>query len=137
LDRQRTDHGTIDTPSSRPAFLPVEIRPNVGAALAARLADKQRLDIRQLNVIRPSIGVDRCRVAALVIRAIDQKTAHARGAHLSEGVCWRVTSGMAHDSADRASREAAKAWAFQHGAHKARYGCDALSQGGRLSDGIV
>jgi hypothetical protein len=27
---------------------------------------------------------------------------------------------LAHDSADRASREAATAWVFQHGAHKAR-----------------
>src|ERR1700723_3015287 len=51
--------------------------------------------------------------------------------------CWRVASGMAHDSADRAAREAAPDWAFQQGAHKARSGWDALSQGGRLSDGIV
>jgi hypothetical protein len=31
-----------------------------------------------------------------------------------------VVSGMSHDSADRASREAARDWAFQHGAYKAR-----------------
>jgi hypothetical protein len=34
--------------------------------------------------------------------------------------CWRVASGVAHDSADRAAREAATDWAFQQRAHKAR-----------------
>ena len=55
-----------------PGQFPIPIRPDVGAPLAARLTDEQRLKIRQPNVIRPSIRGDPYRVRALVIRAINQ-----------------------------------------------------------------
>jgi hypothetical protein len=46
--------------------------------------------------------------AAVNTRKVDQQTANATGAHISAKVIlWRVTAGMAHDSADRAWREAA------------------------------
>jgi hypothetical protein len=61
------------------------MRPNISARLATRPANEAILDIGQANVIWPSIGVDRCRMAAPIVCAIDQDTAHARGAHLSEG----------------------------------------------------
>jgi hypothetical protein len=35
-----------------------EVRPDVGAPLAARLTDEMRLQIRHTNVVRPSIGAD-------------------------------------------------------------------------------
>jgi hypothetical protein len=76
-------------------LLPMEIWADIGASLAANLAGKARLDIGQPDVIRPSVAADRCPMAALVIRAIDQETTNASGAHLSEGdFCWRVGSGM-------------------------------------------
>jgi hypothetical protein len=43
------------------------------------------LYIGQPNVVRPSDAADRCPVAALVARAIDQETANASGVHFSEG----------------------------------------------------
>jgi hypothetical protein len=61
------------------------IGPHVGTAPAARLTGEPRLEIGQPNVIRPSIGVGRCVVAAMVIGAIDQETANASGAHFAEG----------------------------------------------------
>ena len=59
-------------------LLPAEIRADVSASPAAAPADEQRLDIGQPNLIRPSVAADRCPMAALVIRAIDQETANAR-----------------------------------------------------------
>jgi hypothetical protein len=47
-------------------LLPIEIRPDIRAPLAASLARKQGLDTGQPDVIR-------------------QQTAHARGAHFPEG----------------------------------------------------
>jgi hypothetical protein len=66
-------------------FFPAEIRTDIGASLAANVAGKQRLYVGQPDVIRPSVGAHGRRVAALVVRAIDQETANAKGAHLSEG----------------------------------------------------
>ena len=51
-------------------------RPHVGAALAAGSAHKPRFDIGQPDIIRPGIAADRDRVAAAVIRAVDQETAN-------------------------------------------------------------
>jgi hypothetical protein len=67
------------------ALLPMEIRADISASLAANLAGEQRLYVEQPNAIRPSVAADRCRMAALVIRAIDQETANASGPHFSEG----------------------------------------------------
>ena len=64
---------------------PSAIRAHVGASLTARLAGEPRFDIGKPDVIRPSIGVDRRRVAALVIGAIHQDAANAAGTHVSEG----------------------------------------------------
>ena len=66
-------------------LLPIEIRADISAPQAASLADEQELQVGQPNVIRPSVAADRCPMAALVIRAIDQETANAGTAHLSEG----------------------------------------------------
>src|ERR1700730_15058572 len=63
----------------------MEILAHIGASLAASLAGEPRLDIGQPDVIWPSVAADRRPVAAFVVRAIDQETANARGAHLSEG----------------------------------------------------
>src|SRR6202022_4441405 len=65
--------------------LPMEIRTDVSTLRAARLAGKPGLDFGQPDVIRPPVAADGDPVAALVIRAINQQTANARSAHLSEG----------------------------------------------------
>jgi hypothetical protein len=46
--------------------IPVEIRPDIGAALAADPADEARLDVRKPDVIRPGVTPLR-RMAAKVI----------------------------------------------------------------------
>ena len=66
-------------------LLPIEIRPDIGAFLATRLARK--FDIGQPDVIGPSIGADRSRMAAMIVRAIDQET------HFSEGNLLRARDG--------------------------------------------
>jgi hypothetical protein len=58
--------------------------------LAACLAGKLCLNVGQSDVIRPSIAGDRCRMAAAIIRAIDQETAHAGSAHFGEGDLLRA-----------------------------------------------
>ena len=55
----------------------MKIGPNVGALLAAGFTDELRFEIGEPDVIRPWISADRDRVAAFVIRAIDQDPAHA------------------------------------------------------------
>ena len=55
----------------------MEIRPDVGPALAAGRAGELRLKIRQPNIIWPSIAADRDVMGALVIGAIDQESAYA------------------------------------------------------------
>ena len=54
----------------------MKVRPDVGASLAAGLAHEAWLKIGK-PMIRPFIRVDRDRVAAMEIRAINQDTAHA------------------------------------------------------------
>jgi hypothetical protein len=70
---------------SRIRFDRSPIGPHVRAASATSLAGKPRLEIGKPDIIGPSIAADRCRVAATIIGAIDQETAHASGAHLCEG----------------------------------------------------
>jgi hypothetical protein len=47
-------------------------------------AGEPRLQIRQPNVIRPLIAADSDPMAAMIIRAIDQRTANASSAHFCE-----------------------------------------------------
>jgi hypothetical protein len=59
-------------------FIPIPIGPDIGAPLAARLTEEQRLKIREPNMVRPSIRTDAYRVRAPVVRAINQEAANAR-----------------------------------------------------------
>jgi hypothetical protein len=45
--------------------------------LAARLTNEQRLQIREPNIYRPSIGADAYRMRAPVVRAINQEATNA------------------------------------------------------------
>jgi hypothetical protein len=74
--------------------LPVEIRAHIRAAPATSLAGEPGLDVRQPNVIRPSIAADRRVVAAMIIGAIDQEIADASGAHFSEGDLLAAKDGI-------------------------------------------
>lgn len=62
-----------------------KLRPHFRAALAAGAADEVRFDVRQPHLIGPAVGVDLGRVAATMIAAIDQHSAHAGCAHFAEG----------------------------------------------------
>jgi hypothetical protein len=66
-------------------YFPVEVRTDISASLAAGLAGEPGLDVREPDVIGPTVPADRNPVAAMVVRAIDQETANARGTHFSEG----------------------------------------------------
>jgi hypothetical protein len=63
----------------------MEIRADISAPQAAGLASEPPLDVREPNAIRPPVAADRSPMAAPEIRAIDQETANASGAHFSEG----------------------------------------------------
>ena len=66
-----------------PMTMPV--RPDISASLATSFAYKLCFQIGKPDVIGPRICADRNRVAALVIRTIDQETAHAHVAHVGQG----------------------------------------------------
>jgi len=55
----------------------MEVRPNVSAFKPAGLADEARLKIGEPDLIRPLLCADCDRMAAMIIRAIDQETADA------------------------------------------------------------
>jgi hypothetical protein len=57
-------------------FLPKEVRPDIGTTLAAHLADEQRFDIGQPDLIGPRVGAEGP-MGAFIIRAIDQQPANA------------------------------------------------------------
>ena len=63
---------------------PVEVWPNIGASLAAGLTDEQRLDIGEPNIVGRLIAAACGRVAALVVRAVDQHAPNAHFAKLAE-----------------------------------------------------
>jgi hypothetical protein len=66
-----------------PIFAQIEVRPST--ALAASLADKPRLNIGEPDFIRPMVCRHRNRVAAAVVRAVNQDAGRAAAkAHLSE-----------------------------------------------------
>jgi hypothetical protein len=88
--------------------LPMEVRPDIGASFAARVADEATFDIGEPDVIRPSVRADRDGVAAAIVLAIDQQTAHASVAHLSEGDFLRTGEGghaLLKRGVDRFTRE--------------------------------
>src|SRR5260221_3183945 len=61
--------------------------------------------------VRPSVRAHRGPVTALVVRAINQGTANARGAHFSErDLLLAAGLGKAHDCANRAGSEAVGYW---------------------------
>jgi len=68
-----------DSPSSLSPSCPVEIRPHIGAALAADPAGEAHLDIGQSGIIGPGIAADRDGVVAAIVGAIDQDAAQAIG----------------------------------------------------------
>ena len=77
--------------SSSPRLIPIEARPHVRASFPARPTDEQRLYVAKPDVIGPAVAADRDRVAAPIIRAIDQETANAHVAHVAGGFfCGRV-----------------------------------------------
>ena len=61
----------------RPVFRSIEIRPDIGAPMAADGANEQRLQIGQTHEARPGIAADRYRVRAFVISAVNQQAANA------------------------------------------------------------
>jgi len=63
----------------------MEVRPHVSASLAAGFAYEPRLEIGKPDVIWPLLCADRDRVAAMIVRAIDQHAAYATVAHLGNG----------------------------------------------------
>jgi hypothetical protein len=75
--------------------LPMEIRADIGAFPSASLASEARLDIGQPDVVRPSVSANCGRVAAAIVRAIDQETANTSGAHFSEVISKAGREGLA------------------------------------------
>jgi hypothetical protein len=71
---------TVPRQLSRPfSCVPAQTkRSDIGAAMAARLADEQRLQIGQPDLIGPAVPVDLLMVRALVGRAIDRQPTAAR-----------------------------------------------------------
>jgi len=65
--------------------IPVEVRPDVSASPSAGFAHEPWFEIGEPDVIRPLVRADRDRVAAMMVRAIDQHAANASGRHFSEG----------------------------------------------------
>jgi hypothetical protein len=57
---------------------------DIGAAVAASLADKHGLKIGQPDIIGPAIGSDLDRMGAFVVAAVDQQPARAGVAHFSK-----------------------------------------------------
>jgi hypothetical protein len=87
-----------------------KVRAHVAAPLTASLAGEARFDAGKPDIIRPLISADGCRVAAFIIGAVDQDAVDA-DSRISPKVifcCWWAVSGIPHDSADHASREAAR-----------------------------
>jgi len=63
----------------------MKVGANIRATSAASLAGEPLLQIGQPSVIWPPIAADRSPMRAMIVRAIDQETVHAGGAHFSQG----------------------------------------------------
>jgi hypothetical protein len=68
----------------------MKVRPDVSASLAAGLANEPRFQIGEPDVVGPWVRAERNRLAAMIVRAIDQDAMHASVAHLSEGDLLRA-----------------------------------------------
>jgi hypothetical protein len=71
-----TPHGAPSVAHRRDGRL-IPIPPDMATARIAGLADKAGFQIGEPDLIGPSLCADRDRMAAMKVRAIDQKTAHA------------------------------------------------------------
>ena len=69
------------------------MRADVGATLPAGIADKLLLNVGKPDVLSPAIRAHFDRVAAFVVGTVDQNTAHAAFAHLSESDFLRTGEG--------------------------------------------
>jgi hypothetical protein len=47
--------------------VPVEVRPHLGAAVAAGRADETRLDVGEPDLVGPAVAADRDRMAAAIV----------------------------------------------------------------------
>jgi hypothetical protein len=90
-------------------FFPMEIRAYISAATAASLTGKPRLQIGQPDVIRPPVAADRRPMRAVIVRAVDQQAANARGAHFGQSYFLRAahpkfasSQSLTHDKDDAA-----------------------------------
>ena len=95
----------------KPRVTPIEVRPNIGAAPTAPLADEPRLEIREPDAVVPAVSVEGDVMAAV---AIDQDAAQAHLAHLAErdlhrpavGVRGRMAANRAGHSANHDAERA-------------------------------
>ena len=71
-------------PGERRWLIPVKVRPDISAALAASRPEETILDIADPEIIRPLVSNHCYVVAASIIAAIDQDAAHAGFAHLAK-----------------------------------------------------
>jgi len=63
----------------------LEVRPDVGAPMAANPAGKVGLKVRQAHTIRPAYRVNHDRVRAFIIATINQEPGRADLSHFAEG----------------------------------------------------
>jgi len=63
----------------------MEVRPDIGASLAAGLTDEPCFELGEPDVIGPLVRAGRNGMAAMEIRAVNEDAARACRAHFSEG----------------------------------------------------
>jgi hypothetical protein len=74
----------------------MKVRSDIGAEPAARFAHEALFQVREPDVVRSRVCADREGMAAMEVRAIDQETARAGGAHFSKGDFLRSAGGGGH-----------------------------------------
>ena len=80
------------------------VRSDVGTSPAATLASEPGFDVREPDIIGPSVATDRRPMAAVIVGAIDQEAANASGAHFGEGDLLRAGDGHAPLKRSRTAR---------------------------------
>lgn len=94
--REKLSHGRVGQANQRHFLLrvllvtgwyPILLKqwPDIGALGTASLANELRFKIGQPNVIGPLLAADFHRIAAVIVRAIDQQPADAGRSHFPEG----------------------------------------------------
>ena len=83
----------------------MKIPPDICAALAAGFADEPMLDVGQPDMIGPTVGAYRNRVAAFVVSAIDQQSVDAGCAQFAEGDLLRAGGHVGYSSATAPFRQ--------------------------------